>query len=43
MKYAVEIGSSAVMYKTSFVNRGIQGHGRQHGDLINLLSFFKMR
>jgi hypothetical protein len=47
MKYAVEMGSSAMIYRPSFIKTGsgiqkvIGGIHRQHGDLINLLSFFK--
>jgi hypothetical protein len=52
MKYAVEMGSGAMMYIPSFIkiDSGIQkltrGHSqthRQHGDRISLLSFFKLR
>jgi hypothetical protein len=48
IKYAVEMGSGAVMYIPSFINIGstiqklmgdTQTH-RQHGDHIRLLSFF---
>jgi hypothetical protein len=45
MKYAVEMGSDAMIYTPSFITigSGIQTH-RQQGDLISLLSsFFKMR
>jgi hypothetical protein len=47
MKYAVEIGTCAMIYIPSFmkIGSGIQkligGIHRQHGDLISLLSFFK--
>jgi hypothetical protein len=47
MKYAVEIGSGAVLYKPSFIKIGqgiqklIRGIHRQHGDLIRLLVFFQ--
>jgi hypothetical protein len=45
MKYAVEMGSSAMIYIPSFIKiaSGIQklmgGIHRQHGDRISLLSF----
>jgi hypothetical protein len=52
MKYAVEMGLSAMIYIPSFIKIGsgiqtliwedTQAH-RKHGDLINLLSFFKLR
>jgi hypothetical protein len=53
MKYAVEIGSGAMMYVPSFIKTGsgiqklmgrihIQTH-RQHGDLISLLLFSQNR
>jgi hypothetical protein len=50
MKYAVEMGSGAMIYISSFIKIGpgiqkLMGEGdtqthRQHGDLISLLSFF---
>jgi hypothetical protein len=54
MKYAVEMGSGAMIYIPSFmkIGSGIQklmgGGGdskrhRQHGDHISLLLFFKIR
>jgi hypothetical protein len=51
MKYAVEMGSGAVIYVPIFIKigsgiqkliGGIQRH-RQQGDLISLLFFFKIR
>jgi hypothetical protein len=49
MKYAVEMGSGAMMYIPDFINIGLgiqkliggdsRTHG-QHGDCISLLSFF---
>jgi hypothetical protein len=45
MKYAVEMGSGAMIYIPSFIKFGssiqklIGGRHRQHGDLISLLSF----
>jgi hypothetical protein len=47
MKYAVEIGSGAVIYTPSFINIGsaiqklIWGEHRQHGDRIKLLLFLQ--
>jgi hypothetical protein len=47
MKYAVDMGSGAMIYISSFkkIGSGIQklmgGIHRQHGDLISLLSFFQ--
>jgi hypothetical protein len=52
MKYAVELGSGAIMYIPNFRNTdsGIQKlipqdmqTYRQHSDLISLLYFFKIR
>jgi hypothetical protein len=49
MKYAVEMGSGAMIYIPSLINiaLGIQklmgGGNRQHGDRISLLLFFKIR
>jgi hypothetical protein len=52
MKYAVEMGSGSMIYIPSFIKigSGIQkliGKAtkthRQHGDIISLLSFFKIR
>jgi hypothetical protein len=46
MKYAIEMGSSAIIYIPSFmkIGSGIQkligGIHRQHGDLISLFLFF---
>jgi hypothetical protein len=49
MKYAVEMGSVAMIYIASFIKigsdiqkliGGIQQTHRQHGDRISLLSFF---
>jgi hypothetical protein len=52
MKYAVEMGSGAMIYTPSFIKigsaieklmgRDTQAH-RQHEDRISLLSFFKIR
>jgi hypothetical protein len=47
MKYAIEMGSGAMVYIPSFINIGsaIQkltgGIPREHGDRISLLSFFQ--
>jgi hypothetical protein len=50
MNYSVEVGSGAMIYIPSFINIGsdiqkLMGGGihrhRQHGDRINLLSFFQ--
>jgi hypothetical protein len=49
MKYAVEMGSDAMIYVSSFIKTGsaiqklIGGYTdtRQHGDRISLLSFFQ--
>jgi hypothetical protein len=47
MKYAVEMGSGAMIYIPSFIRIGsgtqklIGGIHRQHGDRISLLSFFQ--
>jgi hypothetical protein len=47
MKYAVEMGSGAMIYMPSFVKTDsaiqklMRGIHRQHGDRISLLSFFK--
>jgi hypothetical protein len=52
MKYAVDIGSGAMIYIPSFVKigsgiqklmRGDTQKYRQHGDRISLFSFFKIR
>jgi hypothetical protein len=52
MKYAVEMGSGAMMYVPSLIKigsgiqrllRGDTHTDRQHGDLISLLLFFKIR
>jgi hypothetical protein len=51
MKYAVEMGSGAMIYIPSFIKIGsgiqkfigdTQTH-RQHGDLINLILLFEIR
>jgi hypothetical protein len=48
MKYAVEMGSGAIIYVPSFIKIGsgiqklIWGIHRQHGDLISLLSLFNL-
>jgi hypothetical protein len=45
MKYAVEMGSGAMIYIPSFIQIGsgnqklIRGTHRQHGDIINLFFF----
>jgi hypothetical protein len=49
MKYAIEMGSGAIIYTASFIKTGLaiqklmkggtQAH-RQHGDLISLLPVF---
>jgi hypothetical protein len=47
MKYAIEMGSGAMIYKPSFINIGsgiqklIRSTHRQHGDCISLHLFFK--
>jgi hypothetical protein len=53
MKYAIKMGSSAIMYIPSFIKIGsaiqnLIGDGdkwthRQHGDRISLFFFFKIR
>jgi hypothetical protein len=53
MKYAFELGSSAMIYILSFIKihsafKNLTGGGdtqihRQHGDRINLFYFFKIR
>jgi hypothetical protein len=46
MKYAVEVGSGAMLYIPSFIKIGsgiqklIEGIHRQHGDLSLILFFF---
>jgi hypothetical protein len=45
MKYAVEMGSGAMIYIPNFIKIGsaiqkLMGGRTQHGDLINLLLFF---
>jgi hypothetical protein len=47
MKYALEMGSGATIYIPSFIKIGsgirksMEGTHRQHGERINLLSFFQ--
>jgi hypothetical protein len=52
MKYAVEMGSGAVIYIPSFIKiasaiQNLLGRGwgirRRHGDRISLFSYFKIR
>jgi hypothetical protein len=49
MKYAIEMGSGAMLYVPSFIKIGseieklIGRIHRQHGDLISLLLFYKIR
>jgi hypothetical protein len=49
MKYAIEMGSGAMIHIPSFIKIGsgiqtlIGGIHRQHGDLISLLLFFQNR
>jgi hypothetical protein len=49
MQYAIEMGLGAIIYTPSFMKIGsdiqqlIGGKHRQHGYLISLLLFFKIR